>query len=431
MTNSSVGKHWTHQRFVQNLVNASRARELKGAAKEWSLYKLHVSEESQNCQLCNTRINACVTLKNTVNGNFLVLGEECYDKLLVFLRNGKVESSLPYRKAASGKLRTYWKKLIKQLPDRTVVGWLREELDGGQLAGDIAEIVYTITHIGFAPTTSDADNVVSFYKSARKFPIANLLERYALCGFRHLRLLPKTITINQIDRVKKIIAKDKEIKEKHYEAEREIAETKWLLSRIENAIKKLGDLCDKLRNAATNGVTMASTSAVAVEKVIKQISDLAYNDQELDSLRDMVCQAESLAEKTVNTWQWNLSNPEAILSVKTRSTRYILVLRDGRWRCIWRVEGFKVKDIVSTTGIYMAIVLEGLLPVKVKLLEQLDSSGILYELDFNKPSRNMPGAYVAELNGKIVLPSGIVKNPGTYKAFILGDEGRYYRAWVI
>ena len=140
VTTTTVSAHWMHHRFASNLVNASHGRDLQDAANEWRFSSLHASKEPLNCQLCNTRIITCVTLHNTVNGNYIVLGENCYDKLLAFLRSGRVKSALPSRDAQTQKLRRHWKGLLRRLKDRTVVGWFREELQAGRLPDDIAAI---------------------------------------------------------------------------------------------------------------------------------------------------------------------------------------------------------------------------------------------------------------------------------------------------
>jgi len=162
-----------------------------------------------------------------------------------------------------------------------------------------------------------------------------------------------------------------------------------------------------------------------------RISALNYNTQELDSLRQAVQQANNLADRAFGAMQWGLANPETILSVRSIRGRYILVKRDNRWHRIQRIECYVAKGVQSVTGLYKAIVLEGEWQTKVELVEQLDSSEVLLDLDFTEPSRNKPGSFVAKHNVKIVLPSRDVWRSGKYKAFIMGDEGRYYRAWVI
>ena len=150
----SVGRHKKHQLFAQNLINASRARDLNEAAAEWNFDKIYASRQECNCQLCNTRIKTCVVLKNEVNGNYIVIGEDCYDKFIQFLRIGKVQSALPTRKRVSLRLHLYWVMLLGGLQDRTVLGWLLEELSAGRVTGWMADIIYTISCLGFAPTKS-------------------------------------------------------------------------------------------------------------------------------------------------------------------------------------------------------------------------------------------------------------------------------------
>jgi len=422
MNKSTVGKHWAHQRFVQNLINASQARDLADAAKEWSFHKLYVSSEQQGCQLCNTHINVCVTLKNNVNGNFLVLGEDCYDKLLAFLRKGRVESVLPSRETQTGELRRYWKKVADPLHNRTVVGWLRTELKSGHIEGDIAEVVYTITRIGFAPTTGDADKVVAFYKATRRFAIDDLIEGPDLWYFRHKRLLP-TITIDQIERVQKMLEKDKALRQVIFKRKKAEWKRQSAKARVRDAAQEVQNLLDKVRAAAERGVQKADKAVVALKKALADISALEEPARPL--------KAEKIARTAISTWQWYTTDPETILSVKMPGKSYILVNRGNRWNAIWRVERFLAKDVVSMTGLYKAHVIQAGRDTLVRLQEQLESSDILAKFDFTEPSRQVQGTFVAKFNGKIVLSSRGITNPGNYLAFILGDEGRYYRAWVI
>ena len=121
---SAVGSHWTHMRLVENLLNSSLSRDLSEAANEWGLERLDASEDHHNCQLCNHRIVNYVLLANEINGNKLIVGEDCYDKILRYLEVGKVESTMRSRLSGSSELRQYWRSELKKLPDRTVVGWL-------------------------------------------------------------------------------------------------------------------------------------------------------------------------------------------------------------------------------------------------------------------------------------------------------------------
>jgi len=338
--------------------------------------------------------------------------------------HGKVESVSPIR-AMKGNLRRYWRKLA----DRTVVGWLKDELYAGRLTGEVGDIVYTIERLGFAPTTTDADLVITFYKTTRRFPLENLLRWGELFGFRHSRLLPKMITIDQIDRIKKLLAKDKVIREKLEAIRRKSAEKRLFHERVTNVLARLKDLADKLRVASGNGVEKALVSAEAVEKKAAEISRLAQETN--NTFYDVACNVEKMASATESIHRWNLVNPETILSVRLDRDRYILVKRDGRWRRITQLDCFVEKGVRSVTGVYKAVVLDGERQCLVKLVEQLESSEILLELDFAEPSRTKPGFFVAKYHGKIVLPSRNISCPGSYLVCILGDEGRYYRAWIV
>lgn len=425
-TAPTVGRHWSHQKLVRNLVNASHSRELDSAAREWSLVRIHASKSWHNCQLCNKKIKTCVTLSNSENGNYLVVGEECHEKLVHLVNHGKVERVSPIR-AIKGNLRRYWKRLA----DRTVVGWLKDEMSAGRLTGEVADIVYTIERLGFAPTTDDADTVIVFYKSTRRFPLENLFRWGELFDFRHSRLLPKTITINQIDRIKKLIAKDKVVREKLEAIRRKLAEKRLFDERVTNVIARMKDLAEKLRLAFGNGVEKALASAEAVEKKVDVISRLVQNTSEVTSFYKVGCKAEKMASATESIHRWNLANPETILSVRSARGRYILVKQDGRWHRITQLECYVEKGVQSVTGVYRAVVLGGDRQCLVKLVEQLESSDVLLELDFTEPSRSKPGFFVAKHRGKIVLPSRNICFPGSYLTFILGDEGRYYRAWIV
>lgn len=165
----TVGEHWTHQKFVANIINASHGRELSEAGKEWQLYRYGYNEATQRCHLCNTQIKEYVELHNLTNQNILLIGHDCYDKLVGFLVSGRVEHQLPDRKDYIHSLRKYTKKLF---PNETVLGWLYERLNSGNMPKEIAHIVLTIKAIGFAPSYAEADTLVAYYRKTR-FPQLN------------------------------------------------------------------------------------------------------------------------------------------------------------------------------------------------------------------------------------------------------------------
>ncbi|MDO8512013.1 MAG: hypothetical protein Q7S57_01970 [bacterium] len=391
---------------------------------EWDLVRIHASKSWHNCHLCNKRIKVCVTLSNSQNGSYLIVGEECHEKLVHLVSHGKVESVSPIH-AMKGNLRRYWRKLA----DRTVVGWLKEELCAGRLTEEVADIVYTITQLGFAPTTDDADMVIAFYKATRRFPLVNLLRCGELFGFRHSRLLPKMITIDQIERIRELLAKDKVIREKLEAIRRKSAEMQLFHERVTNVLARLKDLADKLRVASGNGVEKALASAEAVEKKAVAISRLVQKTN--DAFHDVACNVEEMANTTESIHRWNLVNPETVLSVRSERGRYILVKKDGRWHRITQLECYVERWVKSVTGVYKAVVLHGKHSCLVMLVEQLESSEVLLELDFTEPSRTKSGSFVAKHRGKIVLPSRDICRSGPYLVCLLGDEGKYYRAWIV
>ncbi len=431
MTTTTVASHWMHHRFVNNLVNASHDRDLHGAAKEWKFFRLHAAREMQSCQLCNTRIVNCVTLQNTENGNYLVLGENCYDKLLSYLRSGRVKSTLPSRDAQTRKLRRHWKVLLKNLKDRTVVGWFREELQAGRLPADITEIVYTISRIGLAPTTGDADRVIAFYKATRRFPIEALLAWYELRDFSHRKLLPTSITIEQIDRVQAIITRGRKLIDQLRRLKWQSSERERWTRLIKVSIDRLNIMHMQLTNAAELGIERATAPIPSLTKVIDQLKAFNPETYDLESLERVALKFNRVAERTIVRYQWYLKNPETILVVLEYGRRYVLAKRHNHWQRLKPIDISYQTGIDHETGLYSAVVLDDQSPVKVQLIERWEANEAFKEVDFSVPSKKIPGTYVAMMNGKVVLPSASIRTPGTYFAFIMNDAGRYYRAWVL
>lgn len=431
VTTTTVSAHWMHQRFVQNLLNASHERDLRNAAKEWRFSSLHVSGKSLQCQLCNTCINKCVTLHNTVNGNYLVLGENCYDKLLGYLKSGRVKSALPSRDAQTKKLRQHWKGLLKKLKDRTVVGWFRDELQDGRLPADIAEIVYTISRIGLAPTTEDADRIIAYYKATRRFPINALVRWQELLDVQHRNLLPTMITIGQIDRVKRILARGRELYTQRCQMRYEATERRQLNGWISSSLKKLTTLRDRLQTASQNGITRAARAQAEVERILVELSASIEKTHDLVTLRKTESWILHTVNQTCDNLQWKEKEPEKILLVMRGRRQYILVKRNNRWQRLSSIMITSSMRHYPDTGVYSGIVLDHETPVKVNPLEELDLAQELPSLEFSVPSQKVPGTFVAMMNGKIVLPSWSIRKPGTYFAFIMNDAGRYYRAWVL
>ena len=209
----SVGEHWRHTQFVENLLAASHARDLAEAASEWQLERVDVYDKLTECNLCGTHMKRHVVLANTSNDARLIIGEDCYDKLVQYLDVGKVTSALPKREKHTHTLRDYWKGKLRELADETVLGWLLAELAEGRLPENIRLIVCTIKRLGFAPTTKDADTVVAFYKSARTFERKLLIPDNDLLWFSGRSRIPNLITIDQAILIRSLIMKDQELRQ--------------------------------------------------------------------------------------------------------------------------------------------------------------------------------------------------------------------------
>jgi hypothetical protein len=314
----TVGEHWMHQRFVANLINASHSRELGEAAKEWKLYRYGYSEGSR-CHLCNTQIKEEVELHNMVNKNILIIGHDCYDKLVGFFISGRVEHQLPDRKDSIRKLKEYTKK---NLPNETVLGWLYNYLKSGRMPEDIVLIVRTIQVIGFAPSYAEADRLVEWYLKTRF----------------HKILQPQT-SIN-----------------------RDIPATQ------------------------------------TPEEVM-----IAYGEKSYFLIK------EGGLWRKYDTDFNEVHYSETILkNLKIGSKQFGLFLAT-----ISRVKGLRKH-------------------IRLDIIKEMDLDMKRFPLvDFNIVSKKTKNGYVGFLNGKVVLPNNQVKTPGTYKCFMLGEEGRYFRVWTL
>lgn len=188
--------HWIHERFVQNLVNASGSTSLAECARHWEAEAFAKSESVLQCNVCNTKLFNYVVLQNTVNGNRLLIGEDCYSKLLHFLECGRVESTLP----SMDYLREV-RKYSRALLNRTVLGWFAEQKDAGTLPENLVRILESIKLHGWAQSKEDADSLVEFYKKTRQFKTTELIP-----GSKpYKELLPEIIVINDADRVSSLL----------------------------------------------------------------------------------------------------------------------------------------------------------------------------------------------------------------------------------
>ena len=247
-TTPSAHTHWAHERFEKNFVTASGDQPIASAARQWrveAVDKVKVKDPVLNCNVCSIRILNFVILKNGANGNRLVIGHDCYAKFLHFLESGKIKSAFPKLDDHVVTLRSYSRKAL----DRTMRGWFFEMLDAGRLPEKIAAIVESLRAIGFAPSTDAADGLVDYYKSTRRFPLEVLIPelkrtrlgfglRDAYTGdFRYRNMLPARITIDQIDRVKALLGRQKALAHYFEEVEERAEEARETVRQEQEAIR--------------------------------------------------------------------------------------------------------------------------------------------------------------------------------------------------
>ena len=196
--------HHVHRAFMLNMSRAA-GKPFEESAKDWRVEQIARSRDGLHCQVCNTRLNDYIILVNAKNRNRVIIGCDCYDKLIRYLFTGNVESGLKDRGALVKEL----KDRTKAVFDETVMGWLTKELAEGRVEADLRPTIESIRDFGFAPNLDDANRLVDFYTSHRKFFIERLVPE---CRTFRLRWwLPSHITINQVDRVKDIIYRSNQI----------------------------------------------------------------------------------------------------------------------------------------------------------------------------------------------------------------------------
>lgn len=197
-TVASFGKHHIHRKFVENLLCASHERQASLAAAEW--YTIKTTDEIDRCHLCNTRIQHGVVLRNNENGNVMVIGQICHEKLALLIVTNHVKSPRAFTGGRNKTLRRYTKNHL----DETVLGWFEEESKAGRLPTVVSGILEIVKTFGFAPSKEAVDEMVRYYCQNRQFPIRVLIGR-DLTRFPHPGLLPNTISINQGDQMLRII----------------------------------------------------------------------------------------------------------------------------------------------------------------------------------------------------------------------------------
>ncbi len=434
-----VASHWIHQKFADNLINASHSRDLSEAAREWQyqgafdfdwFLRIGKAQNSQSedlrCQFCNTRMKNYVILGNKKNGNRLLIGNDCYDKLETFLANGKIESALPQRKTYVKEARAYWKKVVI---DKTFLGWFEIQNSESKLPEAIAELFLLVQRLGYAPTTQQADEIVEYYKFTRTF-CPQVLLSHSFLDFSHKNLIKGDITIAQSERLKLLIDADAKL-HRQFAANRR-ADENWRYYK-----QDLTRICERVNS----DIKAARLHNIEVdEKQAAIFADITQRIKQLPELRPRDFPQDRAYKKLRNSlegwkiWADPLGKPQekVILlppdpgQVPPFGHRRYLRNELGRWKS-HRFVAEKLPEQTEPT-MFLARVYW----VECNLRMRLDSEvpADFPEIDFFTKSRNYPGEFVGKFRDKIVLPQRKITKPGKYRVFLMNDQGTYYRAWV-
>lgn len=191
--------HYKHEWFERTLINASAKKTLAEAAPEWVFAHFGAIEKGyDNCQICHARIVKFVAIRNTKNNVYLLIGEDCYDKLLHYLKTQKIETvTLMERRQYIVAIKKYCKKFI----NASFIAWFKARK---RISEEIRKSLTVIEALGYAPSLKAAEELVEYYKAHRRFPLYELLtkqEQYVLRRYPCSPRLPKTLTLNILSEV--------------------------------------------------------------------------------------------------------------------------------------------------------------------------------------------------------------------------------------
>ncbi|MDO8600573.1 MAG: hypothetical protein Q7R73_03060 [bacterium] len=216
--------HYKHEWFEKTLVNASAKKTLAEAAPEWEFSHIGVVEITTgkkygSCQICHARIMQFVAIRNKKNGMYLLIGADCYDKLLHYLATEKIEAvTLVERRQYIAAIKKYAKKNLTV----AFLAWFKGQKT---IPETIKETLAVIKKLKYPPSLKTAEELVEYYKAHRRFSLAQLLtdeEQYLLESYSRPPRLPKTCTLKALPEIQeKIRAWAEAAKERERQREEE------------------------------------------------------------------------------------------------------------------------------------------------------------------------------------------------------------------
>lgn len=195
--------------FIKKLTEISGKSAFEEAIKEWGFSHFGAFAAMEHCQLCHTPISNFVAIKCRSSSQYLLIGHDCYRKLVAYL-GGRLDSkNLPLLKDAVRAIRKYSKSAINE----NFLKWFETRTD---LPDDIRDIFEFIRQsgrsdkFGHAPSVEAAEKIISYYNNNRRFKVRELLspsEKGLWDSYPDKNEVGESITISEIVGVKERLAK--------------------------------------------------------------------------------------------------------------------------------------------------------------------------------------------------------------------------------
>lgn len=186
-------------------------------------------EINRRCTICHQPNIKNVSLVS-VNGQVVQVGCDCASKLLRFIDTGEIISESSIKKINDDQIDIFIDVLKDDDEDiektkrtktkivASMLSWLNDHINDEDTPEDIKYLIHTYNNVGMMPNNDSARKVAEYYKSARKFLPAEILnkeEHRSLDNHPHRKLLRNVIRSgliqNKIPQLKRILVKGLEI----------------------------------------------------------------------------------------------------------------------------------------------------------------------------------------------------------------------------
>ena len=194
--------HYKNAMLARELINASAKKNLEEAIEEWSFSHFGIFDDKKNCQLCHSSIKLFTAIKNKINGVVLLIGSDCYDKLLRYADTRLIASNIAPRKKIVSEIKKFHAKNINE----SFLKWFQGQ---DNLPDEVISTLEVITSLGYSSSIEAAIRLVEYYKHHRIFPIGELLNSGGMASYNthpHRRLLSENVTLAKLPKFKKVLS---------------------------------------------------------------------------------------------------------------------------------------------------------------------------------------------------------------------------------